>query len=377
MKLTAKVKLQPTPEQHQSLLQTLETANEACNYISDVAWDSQTFGQFQIHKLVYQDVRSNFGLSAQLAVRCIAKVNDAYKLDRKTKRTFKPHGAVPYDDRILYWQTNNQVISIWTLDGRQRMSYQVGDKQRQMLEYRSGESDLIYNKQKNCFYLLAVCDIPDPDAEQIDDFLGVDLGEKNIATTSDGEIQTSELVEANRQRHQRMRNELQRKGTKSSRRKLKQLRGKQRRFQADINHQISKRLVAEAKHTKRGIALEDLGGIRQRTRVRGKEQRARRGNWSFAQLRSFIEYKAKMLGIPVEVVDPAYTSQRCFECGHIESANRKSQGEFLCCSCGHTAHADVNAAKNISGLASTNLMSRMTPADRVSARDKPTCFSRG
>ena len=358
MKLTAKVKLQPTDAQADSLKRTLETANDACNYISQVAWDAQTFGQFQIHRLVYSDVRARFGLSAQLTVRCIAKVTDAYKLDRKVKRTFKPHGAVPYDDRILYWQTDNQIVSIWTLDGRQRMGYLVGDKQRQMLEHRSGESDLIYNKHKNCFYLLATCDIPDPDADQIDDYLGVDLGEKNIATTSDGEIHTSEIIERKRLNHQRMRDELQSKGTKSTRRKLKRLKGKQRRFQTDINHQISKRLVAEAKRTKRGIALEDLTHIRERTRAKGKQQRAKRSNWSFAQLRAFVEYKAKLVGIPVEAVDPAYTSQLCFVCGHIEKANRKSQGEFLCCSCGHTAQADVNAAKNISGLASTNLMSR-------------------
>jgi putative transposase len=383
MKLTAKVKLQPTDAQADSLMRTLETANEACNYISEVAWNAKTFGQFQIHKLVYADVRAKFGLSSQLTVRCIAKVTDAYKPRpegsrpgaRKTTSkgppTFKPHGAVPYDDRILYWQTDNQVVSIWTLDGRQRMGYLVGDKQRQMLDYRSGESDLIYNKQKDCFYLLATCDIPDPDGAQVDDFLGVDLGEKNIATTSDGEIHTSETIERNRLNHQRMRDELQSKGTKSTRRKLNKLRGRQRRFQTDINHQISKRLVADAKRTKRGIALEDLTHIRQRTRVKGKEQRAKRSNWSFAQLRAFIEYKAKMAGIPVAVVDPAYTSQRCFECGHIEKANRKTQGEFLCCSCGHTAHADVNAAKNISGLASTSLMSRQYPSDAASGTSSP------
>jgi IS605 OrfB family transposase len=380
MKLTAKVKLQPTEAQADSLKRTLETANEACNYISEIAWNAKTFGQFQIHRLVYADVRAKFGLSAQLTVRCIAKVTDAYKPGapgaRKTKRTFKPHGAVPYDDRILYWQTDNQVVSIWTLDGRQRMGYLAGDKQRQMLVYRSGESDLIYNKQKDCFYLLATCDIPDPDGEQVEDFLGVDLGEKNIATTSDGEIHTAETIERNRLNHQRMRDELQAKGTKSTRRKLKRLAGKQRRFQTDINHQISKRLVADAKRTKRGIALEDLTHIRQRTRVNGKEQRAKRSNWSFAQLGAFIEYKAKMAGILVEVVDPAYTSQRCFVCGHIEKANRKSQGEFLCCSCGHMAHADVNAAKNISGLASTSLMSRQYRQGAASGTS-PTALALG
>jgi IS605 OrfB family transposase len=373
MRLIAKLKLQPNSAQADSLKRTLETANAACDYISQVAWDTKTFGKFQIQKLVYGEVRERFGLSAQLALRCIAKVTDAYKLDKKTQRTFKSHGAVPYDDRILSWETRNQVISIWTLDGRARIPYLAGEKQRELLEHRKGEADLVYSKQKDCFYLLATCDIPDPDAQQVDDFLGVDLGEKNIATTSDGEIMTSEVVEDNRQRHARMRKELQSKGTKSTRRKLKALAGKQRRFQADVNHQISKRLVATAKRTRRGIALEDLTGITTRTRVKGKERRAQRSNWSFAQLRTFIEYKAKMAGIPVGVVDPAYTSQSCFVCGHIEAANRKSQGEFLCCACGHTAHADVNAAKNISGLQSISLMSRM-PLQLVAVPGTSPCL---
>src|SRR5918911_2173816 len=101
MRLTAAIQLLPTPEQADALRRTLETANAACDYISQVAWQSKTFRQFAIHKLTYQAARETFGLAAQLAVRCIAKVADAYKLDRKTQRTFQPHGAVPYDDRIL------------------------------------------------------------------------------------------------------------------------------------------------------------------------------------------------------------------------------------------------------------------------------------
>ncbi|HEX2619598.1 MAG TPA: transposase, partial [Phototrophicaceae bacterium] len=87
--------------------------------------------------------------------------------------------------------------------------------------------------------------------------------------------------------------------------------------------------------------------IRSRTRVKGSENRSKHSNWAFAQLRDFLTYKARLAGVPVTLVDPRYTSQRCFECGHIEKANRKSQSEFLCCACGHTTHADVNAAKNI------------------------------
>src|SRR5439155_19442869 len=119
--------------------------------------------------------------------------------------------------------------------------------------------------------------------------------------------------------------------------------GKQARFQRDTNHCISKKLVATAKDTKRGIALEDLKGIRSRTRF-GREQRARMGNWAFAQLAAFVAYKAALSGVVVEFVDPRHTSQMCRECGHCERANRKNQAEFACRACGHRANADVNAA---------------------------------
>ena len=357
MKLTNQVKLQPTIEQAELLKRTLETANAACNYISGIAWDTQTFGQFKIHALVYNNVRAQFNLTAQMVVRCIAKVTDAYKLDKETEREFRPHGAIAYDERILRWYTDKHFVSIWTMDGREKIPFVAGQRQLELLQNQKGESDLCLVDGQ--FYLMTTCDVEEPTPDDVDDFLGIDMGEKNIAVTSDGEILTSAAVEKNRQRHHRLRKELQRKGTKASRRKLKLLRRKQARFQKDINHQISKRLVLEAKHTQRGIAVEDLTDIRTRTRVKGKENRAKRSNWSFAQLRMFLEYKAKLMGVPVVVVDPAYTSQRCFACGHIEGANRKSQREFLCQACGHTAHADVNAANNISGLASISLMSRL------------------
>jgi IS605 OrfB family transposase len=122
-----------------------------------------------------------------------------------------------------------------------------------------------------------------------------------------------------------------------------------------VNHCISKRVVLKAKHTKRTIRLEDLKGIRQRTRVRGTEERAKHSNWSFNQLRAFLTYKAKMHGVRVERVDPRNTSRRCFECEHIAKENRRSQSEFQCVQCGHTAHADKNAALNIAYWAAVNL----------------------
>lgn len=349
MKLIAQVRLYPTEEQASYLLQTLEVANAACNRISAHAWEHKLFGQYALHKALYHTLRSETGLGAQIVVRCFAKVSDAYKLDKKAKRTFKPRGAIAYDDRILKWYTDKREVSIWSVANRLQIPYKAGERQHELLRYQQGESDLVYRHDK--FYLLATCNVPDPDERDVDAALGVDLGVVNIATTSDGETHTSATIERNRQRMARLRRDLQKRGTKSAKRHLKKLAGRQARFQKDVNHQISKRIVECAERTNRAIALEDLTGIRLRTRVKGKDNRAKHSNWAFAQLRQYVGYKAKLHGVRVIAIDPAYTSQRCYACGHTERANRRSQAEFCCVECGYENHADVNASLNIAKFA--------------------------
>jgi putative transposase len=356
--------LLPTPEQADALRRTLETANAACDYISQVAWESKTFRQFAIHKLTYQAVRETFQLAAQLAVRCIGKVADAYKLDRKTQCTFQPHGAVPYDDRILSYNLKGSEVSIWTLDGRQAIPFVCGERQRELLATQRGETDLAFVRGK--WYLFVACEVETPEPIDAEGTLGVDLGIVNLAIDSDGESFSGQHVERRREWYQGRRQALQKVGTKSAKRRLKRLAGRQRRFQKDTNHIISKRLVAKAERTKRAIALEDLSGIRQRARVKGPRQRARHSNWAFGQLRVFIDYKAQLSGVPVVFVDPAYTSQRCSACGHTERRNRKSQAEFCCVVCTHQLPADYNAAINIEWAAVNRpMVSNPTPGVRV------------
>ncbi len=348
MKLIARVKLNPTPEQYAALLATLREANAACTTISAIAWQAREFRRIPLQKRCYHQVKRSFRLGAQILIRCIAKVADAYKLDRTTRRTFKPHGAVAFDDRNLTWYPDRDAVSIWTVEGRQYIPYRLGDRQRALLAYRNGESDLVYHK--GVFYLLAVCDVPEPDEQQIDGVLGVDVGIANLATDSDGERYSGRPIERKRRWYAKVRRRLQQRGSLSAKRHLRKLAGRQRRFQQDTNHCISKRLVQKAKDTQRAIALEDLTHIRTRTTVR-KSERARHSNWAFAQMRQFISYKARLAGVPVEVVDPAYTSQRCSACGHTERRNRTGQAVFWCVACGYTAHADCNAARNISWAA--------------------------
>ena len=351
MKLTAKVKLTPTPEQHQMLKDTLHRANAASNYISGVAWDAQVFRQFGIHKLTYKDVRSRFGLSAQMTVRAIGKVADAYKVGKKRQRTFKKMGAFPYDLRILSWRLSDQTVSIWTLGGRQRMPFLAGERQLELLQSQRGETDLAYIGGE--FYLLTSCDIEEPEPIDVEEYLGVDMGIAQIAVDSDGNMYAGGTVNALRKRHAKLRRKLQKKGTKSSKRLLKKRRRKEQRFANDVNHCIAKDLVLRAKRTGRGIAVEDLKGIRTRTRVR-RAQRRKHHSWAFFDLRTKIEYKAKLHGVPFVLVDPRNTSRMCSECGHVAKENRRSQSKFVCQSCGFVLHADWNAARNVSGRAAVS-----------------------
>jgi IS605 OrfB family transposase len=352
MKLVAKVKLLHDPNQAAILRETMITANRVCNYISDQAWEHKTFRQFPLHKLTYHDVRKKFPLTAQVVVRCISKVADAYKRDTRTRRVFRLLGAITYDNRILSYHLETSEVSIWTVAGRLRIPFACGERQRELLKGQRGESDLVCINDQ--FYLFATCDVEEPEPANVEDVLGVDLGIVNLASDSDGENFSGDMVERNRRKYEHRRRNLQRKGTKSAKRKLKKLSGRQARFQTYVNHVISKRLVQKAQGTGRAIALEDLKGIRDRVTVRRK-QRSKHSNWSFFQLRNFIEYKAKRAGVPVILVDPKNTSRTCPVCGCIDKNNRKTQAFFSCVSCGYSAPADTVAARNIRARAVVNL----------------------
>jgi putative transposase len=276
MKLVAQLKLCPTKEQARILKDTLERANAACDRISEVAWEQRTFGKYALQKLCYRDVKSDFTLSAQMVVRCLAKVGDAYRPEKRTKRRFRSHGSIAYDDRILSWNLNEPSVSIWTVaskaghEARQSIPFVAGERQMKLLETRLGETDLVYRRGK--FYLLATCEVEDPEPFVAQGVIGVDLGVRNIATDSDGNVRSGATVNSVRHRHRKLRQKLQKKRTHSARRRLKKLSGKEQRFARNTNHVISKELVELAERTKRAIALEDLKGIRLRVRARGQQR---------------------------------------------------------------------------------------------------------
>jgi IS605 OrfB family transposase len=350
MQLALKVKLGTTEQQFGSLKKTMERFNEACNYIANTAFNVRTANKIKLQKMVYYDVKERFKLSAQMVVRAIAKVCEVYKRDKDIKPVFKPFGAVVYDQRILSWK-GLDLVSILTVDGRMKIPTILGDYHKARLDRIKGQADLILIK--DTFYLCPIVDVPEPERIKPTSALGIDLGIVNIATDSDGETHTGKQVNTIRSKHAKLRSNLQGCGSRSAKRHLNRLSGKERRFATNINHIISKRIVSKAKDTGRGIALEDLTGIRNQTTVR-KAQRRQHNSWGFRQLRNFIEYKAILAGVPVFLVNPRGTSHICPKCGINERGNRPSRDKFVCSRCGLRGPADHIAAINIAARANVN-----------------------
>ena len=284
MKLVVPVRLYPGAADQAALRDTLTLCNQAAGLVSARAFEMRVTSRQSLQRLVYGDLKA-MGLSAQ-----------------------------PYDDRCLSWQLDRRTVSIWTVAGRPQMRFRCSAAQLARLrDHRQGESDLVH--RDGTWYLYATCEVPEAEPTEPAGFLGVDLGIVNIATTDDGRRHSGKYLNRQRHRARHLRAKLQAKGTKAAKRLLKKRARKEARFAADVNHVIAKRIVTEAERTGRGIALEDLTGIRARVRLR-KPQRVTLHSWAFAQLAQFIACKARMAGVAVVHVDPAYTSRMCSQCRH-------------------------------------------------------------
>jgi IS605 OrfB family transposase len=382
MNLTAQVKLEPDADQALSLTRTMQLFNDACNFVAKLAFKRKVYHPVALHNLkisdstLYYHLRATYPKLNSIQIELVfRKVADAYKtrLKRLKKRKklkhpcrFKEMSSIPYNHlisnyKLIVASAGDRAItphlSVVLVDDarykRSKIDYIVADHQRKILANAvpgtfGGESRISF--RKGAFYInIPVEQCVAPEAIDPIRSIGVDLGVVNIATTSYGKIFSGELIENKRLKFQKHRSSLQKCGSKSAKRRLKSVAGKEARFRKDLNHCISKELVVAAKGTSSRIVLEDLTNIREQTTVR-KQQRARHHGWSFAQLREFIGYKAAMAQVEVKVVDPSYTSQRCNNCGSISRSNRRNQFRFSCKSCGHDAHADYNAACNLAWL---------------------------
>ncbi len=359
-----------------ALEETQRRFNEAATWIAAVCWDEHITNTNTAHHRVYGATRQRFALGAQLAVCARSKAMEAIKATRageknriarwkainarrrKAKKkllpppepascpAFGPRASIRYDART-YRLLPLDRVSLSTLSGRVVCRMVPGHPQHEMLvdpDWKIGGAELVW--REGTYYLHLTQSKEAPPVQEAQEALGIDLGISNVATDSTGEQFTGSAVRKKRSRFVARRAALQRRGTRSAKRRLQQMRRREQRWMKDVNHCIAKTLVRKAAVSRKALALEDLTGIREEITVR-RENRYERHAWAFYQLRMFLTYKAAWAAIEVRLVDPAYTSQTCSRCEYCSPANRRSQASFRCQQCGFCCHADYNAAMNI------------------------------
>lgn len=348
MKRTIALKLTLSQEQSDSLLETQESFANACNQIVPFAIENRCWNRVTLHHLCYYNVRENVpSLGSQMICNAIKNVCSSYKVLKIKKSqdvpaiSFKETGSVHYDKRT--YSIKGETLSIFSVNGRIKCSFAVGNFQKDYLEKGIVKEAELIRKGKRWFFNI-VLDIPDVEFKEEGKIIAVDAGENNIAATSNGTIHGGEKLRHERDQFLARRRKLQSNGSKSARRCLKRISGRERRHVKETNHIVSKSIVREAVQCgAKVIALEDLTNIRKR--IKGnKRMRSRLHRWSWYEFQQFVEYKAQAEGIAVVYVNPAYTSQTCSKCDCLGSRHKHL---FKCVNCGSYQHSDRNAAVNL------------------------------
>lgn len=386
--LTAKLKLNHTQEQKVALDAVTLAYRNALNFASEVAFrENKLSAGMRLQKLVYDEMRERIGLPSQMACNAPRQVAASYKQlwtkfrqhqttqQKRVERGLKARPfrgfetpakfvsrTVTYNfGRDFSWKKGQQV-SIQTLDGRVVMPYEGYAKH---LDYIAqgcevGAAKLYYQRSKKQYYLLVSLEVelPDPQPEDHTRVVGVDVGQRYHAVVTDtqqhSKFFSGKATNHKKDRFARVRKSLQRKGTRSATRRLVEFSGRERRFIADRNHSLASQILKLYPHA--FIGLENLKDIRTRTEGRSnpkaskkaKRAKRRRSQWSFAELQTFLAYKAPLVGSMAVKVDANFTSQSCTRCGYTSRDNRPEKGlMFVCKGCGYQVHADLLGGRNI------------------------------
>ena len=351
MQRTIRLQLKPSDQETVALWQTIEQYTWSFNAVCKYGWEQSLSNGVELHKATYYKHRLETGLPSQLV--CAARVKAAEAL--KSAKALKKKGGtvncpsskccpIRYDARSYTAWFDRQEVTILALRGRIKLSFEVTEYYRQYLSWKNTSADLIRDR-KGRWWLHIVMEADTPKLTPTTQVVGVDLGIVTPAVDSNGNKYGSNHWKQVEDRTFQLRRRLQSKGTKSAKRHLRKLSGKQKRFRRDCDHVLSSRLV-QSVGSGATLVFEDLTNIRGRAKMR-TAQRRRLHSWSFAQFQAFVSYKAEAKCIKVGFVDPRYTSQKCSQCGHIERGNRPTQSEFRCKKCGFECHGDYNASMNI------------------------------
>lgn len=344
MKRTIKCKMLVSAAVEGALRRTAQAFADACNIILKTAKELKTSNKVKLQHAVYDDVRNATGLSANLTIRAIARVAYAIKVAAKRRKyvsEFRPT-SIDYDQRIFAWRERDESVSLTTVVGRIHVPLKIGGYQREALAGKKPTCAAVVKLGKDWFIHIVVEDAEPP--KRGGPPLGIDLGINNIVTMSSGKRISGAGIQAKKSRFARVRASLQSKGTRGAKCVLRRLSGRERRYISWVNHNVSKAVVKEAVTGGYGvIRLEDLRGIRERTRSWNRHLNRMVSGWSFGELQKFVEYKGRRIGLDTEFVNPAFTSRTCHKCGKPGLRDKRM---FSCTTCGKM-DADANASANI------------------------------
>lgn len=346
--ISVKCKLQVPPELRGEIDRTLEGFADACNQILLVAKAEKCWNATKLHHKVYKKVREETGLKANHVCQAIRRVLGNAKAVKQIHK-FRPT-SISLDSRTFLYDEEQQTVGVTLMCGRRSFKLLIGNYQLALLRGQQPTSATLNKTKQGEYYINIAVDLPTEPTGKTPRVIGVDLGRRDIATTSTKKAWNGSQLQKVRDRYSKVRTNVQRKRTQSSRRLLRRLSGRERRFQSWVNHNISKELVSDAKNLGAALAFEDLTNIREslNEKPRNKTERRRTNNWAFYSLRLYTQYKASIAGVPIVLVPPAYTSKTCSGCHAIGVRNGK---KFSCKRCGlEHIDSDLNAALNIAAL---------------------------
>ena len=334
------------------LAETSRQFTSAFNQSSAIGWAAGVSNATKLHYLAYYPVKHAHptlvsDLINQARVKAAEAIRSALALKTKGWRFNEPRSlACPprYNKNTYRLNWAKFTLSLSTTGGRQKVPFSVPAYAAQYIGGSPDSADLMYHG--DAWWLHAVVTVPVPQIAATEDVVGVDLGLAQPAVTSTNRFLGKKAWRAVEGRSFKHRRALQAKGTRSAKRRLRQMRHRQRLFRRDCDHVLSKQIVA-ATPPGGTIVVENLTNIRARVKTTIGPRARRIHGWSFAQVRQFIAYKAEARGCTVVAVDPRLTSQTCSRCGFTARNNRRSRGAFRCRSCDYQTHADRNAALNI------------------------------
>lgn len=342
-------------QEHDAINKTLKQFAFACNQMLAVAKAENCWNAAKLQKLTYYDIRAITQLKANHVCNAVRRVVNAKSSTGKVKE-FRAT-SIALDVRTFIYKDGS--VGITLVDKRHWFEWKLSYEQKKLLEGKHNRFATLSRTRSGQYFLNVAVEV-DCDKRYVskNKAIGVDLGRRAIAAISTGESWDGEQLNKTRDRYAKVRANVQSRRSRSGRRLLRRLSGRERGFQQWVNHNISKSIVGSAKKDSAIISMENLTNIRQslNAKPRNRQERRRSNNWAFYQLRLFIQYKANIVGIPVVFVPPAYTSQVCSHCLRIHPDPAKSfrnEKRFVCGYCGADCDADYNAARNIAAYGVT------------------------